>query len=115
MLTLLHEIRRVLSHGGIAVLWEFSPTASAVLNRWNRRVLQARPGEVILRSYTTLSAYALEAGFEWVQNAHLRPFLLPPIPRVSIIVGKAPVGWTSDVPAVNEAIMHAHPAGSTPG
>jgi hypothetical protein len=39
--------------------------------------------ECNLRSYTTLSAYALEAGFEWISNAHLRPFIYPPIPRVS--------------------------------
>jgi SAM-dependent methyltransferase len=110
MLALLREIRRVLSHGGIAVLWDFAPTHSSRLNRWNRRVLETRPGDVTLRGYATLSAYALEAGFEWVQNAHLRPFLMPPIPRASIIIGKAPVGWTTDVPAVNEAIMHARPA-----
>lgn len=114
-LELLKEMRRVLTHGGIAVVWDFAPTRSATLNAWNRRVLSARPGEVNLRTYTTLSAYALEAGFEWVNNAHLRPFLAPPIPRISLILGKAPVGWTTDVPAVNEAIkqMHPEPAGHT--
>jgi SAM-dependent methyltransferase len=108
-LDLLKEIRRVLTHGGIAVVWDFAPTRSAALNAWNQRVLSARPGEVNLRNYTTLSAYALEAGFEWVNNAHLRPFLAPPIPRISLILGKAPVGWTTDVPAVNEAIKQMHP------
>jgi SAM-dependent methyltransferase len=108
-LAMLKEMRRVLSHGGIAVVWDFAPTRSATLNAWNRGVLSAMPGEVNLRTYTTLSAYALEAGFEWVNNAHLRPFLAPPIPRVSLILGKAPVGWTTDVPAVNEAIKHMHP------
>jgi SAM-dependent methyltransferase len=114
-LTLLREMKRVLTHGGIAVIWDFAPTRSATLNAWNRRVLSAKPGEVNLRTYTTLSAYALEAGFEWVNNAHLRPFLAPPIPRISLILGKAPVGWTTDVPAVNEAIkrMHLEPAGHT--
>jgi SAM-dependent methyltransferase len=108
-LDLLKEIRRVLTHGGIAVVWDFAPTRSAALNAWNRGVLSARPGEVNLRNYTTLSAYALEAGFEWVNNAHLRPFLAPPIPRISLILGKAPVGWTTDIPAVNEAIKQMHP------
>lgn len=108
-LALLKEMRRVLTHGGIAVVWDFAPTRSATLNDWNQRVLAALPGEVNLRTYTTLSAYALAAGFEWVNNAHLRPFLAPPIPRVSLILGKAPVGWTTDVPAVNEAIKHLHP------
>ena len=108
-LDLLRETRRVLTHGGIAVVWDFAPTRSATLNAWNRRVLSARPGAVNLRNFTTLSAYALEAGFEWVNNAHLRPFLAPPIPRISLILGKAPVGWTTDVPAVNEAIKQMHP------
>jgi ubiquinone/menaquinone biosynthesis C-methylase UbiE len=108
-LALLREIRRVLTHGGIAVLWDFAPTRSATLNVWNQRVLAAIPGPVNLRNYTTLSAYALEAGFEWVNNAHLRPFLAPPIPRVSLILGKAPVGWTTDVTAVNGAIKEMHP------
>jgi ubiquinone/menaquinone biosynthesis C-methylase UbiE len=108
-LALLQEVRRVLTHGGIAVVWDFAPTRSATLNAWNERVLATKPGHVRLRTYTTLSAYALEAGFEWVNNAHLRPFLAPPIPRVSLILGKAPVGWTTDVPAVNEAIKQLHP------
>ena len=108
-LALLKEIRRVLTHGGIAVMWDFAPTRSTTLNAWNQRVLATKPGEVNLRTYTTLSAYALEAGFEWVNNAHLRPFLAPPIPRVSLILGKAPVGWTTDIPAVNEAIKQLHP------
>jgi ubiquinone/menaquinone biosynthesis C-methylase UbiE len=108
-LDLLKETRRVLTHGGIAVVWDFAPTRSATLNAWNQRVLSAKPGEINLRTYTTLSAYALEAGFEWVNNAHLRPFLVPPIPRISLILGKAPVGWTTDVPAVNEALKQMHP------
>ena len=109
-LALLREMRRVLTHGGIAVVWDFAPTRSATLNAWNQRVLSVLPGDVHLRTYTMLSAYALEAGFEWVNNAHLRPFLAPPIPRVSLILGKAPVGWTTDVPAVNQAIKQMHPS-----
>lgn len=93
LLALLREIRRVLTQGGIALLWDFAPTRSRTLNAFHHRVLNACGLEATTRNYTTLSAYALEAGFEWVSNAHLRPFLFPPIPRVSIIVGKAPLGW----------------------
>jgi SAM-dependent methyltransferase len=96
LLLLLAEIRRVLTFGGIAVLWEFAPTRSRRLNAWNEYVLTLGVRDCNLRGYTTLSAYALEAGFEWVSNAHLRPFIYPPIPRVSVILGKAPVGWTDD-------------------
>ena len=93
LLALFREIRRVLTPGGIALVWDFAPTRSDTLNSFHDRVLCAAGAAVTTRNYTTLSAYALEAGFEWVSNAHLRPFLFPPIPRVSIIVGKAPIGW----------------------
>jgi ubiquinone/menaquinone biosynthesis C-methylase UbiE len=104
LLELLREVRRVLSHGGIAVLWEFAPTRSRRLNAWNERVITLGVRECNLRSYTTLSAYALEAGFEWISNAHLRPFIYPPIPRVSLIMGKAPIGWGHEA----HAGAHAH-------
>ncbi len=94
LLLMLAEIRRVLSFGGgIALLWEFAPTRSRRLNQWNEFVIRRGVRDCELRGYTTLSAFALEAGFEWVSNAHLRPFIYPPIPRVSVIFGKAPVGW----------------------
>ncbi len=93
LIALFKEIRRVLTSGGIALVWDFAPTRSSALNAFHDRVLSAGRGAATPRNYTTLSAYALEAGFEWVSNAHLRPFLFPPIPRVSIIIGKAPIGW----------------------
>ena len=93
LIGMLSEIRRVLSFGGIAVIWEFAPTRSRLLNRWNELVITLGVRDCNLRGYTTLSAFALEAGFEWVSNAHLRPFIYPPITRVSVIVGKAPFGW----------------------
>jgi SAM-dependent methyltransferase len=93
LLALLQEVRRVLNPGGIGLIWDFAPTRSTTLNTFHRRVLELSGEESNPRTYTTLSAYALEAGFEWVSNAHLRPFLFPPIPRVSIIIGKAPIGW----------------------
>jgi SAM-dependent methyltransferase len=99
LLELLREVRRVLTHGGIAVLWEFAPTRSRRLNAWNEWVVTLGIRDCYLRSYAALSAFALEAGFEWISNAHLRPFIYPPIPRVSLIMGRAPIGW-GDVPQV---------------
>jgi ubiquinone/menaquinone biosynthesis C-methylase UbiE len=93
LLRLFREVRRVLDPGGIALVWDFSLTGSRRLNTLHERVLGITRAGTALRGFTALSAYALEAGFEWVSNAHLRPFLFPPIPRVSIIVGKAPIGW----------------------
>ena len=92
LLAFFRETRRVLAPGGIALVWDFAPTRSRALNAWNNLVLDVT-GAGTTRSFTTLSAAALEAGFEWVTIAHLRPFLFPPIPRVSMLIGKAPIGW----------------------
>jgi SAM-dependent methyltransferase len=94
LLALLGEIRRVLVPGGIALLWELAPTSSNLLNSWNKRVVSFGVAECNLRNYSKLNSYALYAGFDWVSNARLRPFLFPPIPRVSLLLSKAPEGWT---------------------
>lgn len=90
---LLQELHRVLKPSGFAVVWEFSPTRSPRLNGWHRWLLTRGVESCNLRSYAQVAAAAAAAGFDWVQNAHLRPFLFPPIPRVSVILGKAPEGW----------------------
>ena len=46
-----------------------------------------------LRSSATLRRLAVEAGAPFTRFADLRPFLLPPIPRASIIVGRPPEGF----------------------
>ena len=96
MLRMLQEIRRVLTPGGIAVLWEFAPTRSPALNRWHEWLLTRGVDVCNLRNYTQLRAFAIGAGFEWVGNANLRPFLFPPIPRISLLLGKAPAEWVND-------------------
>ncbi len=90
---LLREVHRVLKPGGFAVVWEFSPTRSPALNRWHRWVLTRGVSTCNFRSYSQLAAAGTAAGFDWVENAHLRPFLFPPIPRASVILGKAPEEW----------------------
>jgi len=92
----LGEVRRVLAGGGLALLWEFAPSGSARLDAWNRRVLGPRVHNPMLRSTTRLLERAEAAGFEFARDAVLRPFFLPPIPRASILVGKAPEGWQSE-------------------
>jgi hypothetical protein len=83
----------VLAGGGLALLWEFAPSGSARLDAWNRRVLGPRVHDPVLRSTSTLLKHAERAGFEFWRDAVLRPFFLPPIPRASILVGRAPEGW----------------------
>jgi SAM-dependent methyltransferase len=107
LLALLREVRRVLTPGGIALLWEFAPTTSKRLNALNRAVLTPGIAECELRDYATLSAFALEAGYEWVGNARLRPFLFPPIPRVSLLLGKAPAGSINDAESFGDELARA--------
>lgn len=91
------ETRRVLKPGALFLAWEFAPTRSELLDRWNRAILAHDTPIVRLRGYRELRSLAYACGFDWVQPAGLRPFLLPPIPRVSLIMGKAPDGWRSTV------------------
>ena len=93
----LREARRVMKPGALFLAWEFAPTRSSLLDRWNRYLLELGAPLVRLRGYRELRRFAYDAGFDWVQSANLRPFLLPPIPRVSLIMGKAPDGWRSTV------------------
>lgn len=88
------EVRRVLAPGGLALIWDFAPTGNERLDRWNERVLGQGVGEPRLRSTRALMALGQLAGFEYIRAAHLRPFLLPPIPRASVLLGKPPEGWT---------------------
>jgi SAM-dependent methyltransferase len=107
LLSLLREVRRVLMPGGIALFWEFAPTTSARLNALNHAVLTPGVAGCELRDYATLSAFALEAGYEWVGNARLRPFLFPPIPRVSLLAGKAPPGWLNEGESFEDELARA--------
>ena len=75
------------------VVWEFGPSNSKLLNRWNSGVLSRYVSPPHLRPINTLIDVAKISGFEYVDSAGLRPFLLPPIPRVSMIGGKPPDGY----------------------
>jgi SAM-dependent methyltransferase len=87
------EIRRVLAPGGLALVWDFAPTGNPRLDAWNERVLSRGVVAPRLRSTRALMALGELAGFEYIRPARLRPFLLPPIPRASVLLGKPPEGW----------------------
>ena len=87
---LLFDIGRVLAPGGLAVIWDFGPTGNARLDAWNARVVATGGVTPRLRSSSTLRRLAEGVGFPFTRFADLRPFLLPPIPRASIIVGRPP-------------------------
>jgi ubiquinone/menaquinone biosynthesis C-methylase UbiE len=89
---LLAETRRVLEPGGLAVVWEFGPSGNRLLDAWNARVLSVTTQVPRLRSSATLRRMAGEAGFEFASDAALRPFLMPPIARASVLLGRPPDG-----------------------
>ncbi len=90
---LLLEVRRVLAPGGLALLWEIGPSGHRRLDAWNARLLSAGGGPVRLRSIETLQRHAAAAGFEFTRDARLRPFLFPPMPRASLLLGRPPEDW----------------------
>ena len=87
------EMYRVLAPGGLALIWDFASTGASRLDTWNRWVVSRGVGSPQFRSTRALMALGELAGFEYVRAARLRPFLLPPIPRASVLVGKPPEGW----------------------
>jgi SAM-dependent methyltransferase len=89
-----HEIRRVLAPGGLALIWDYAPTGNPRLDAWNEAVLSPGVKEPRLRSTRALMAIGELAGFEYIRPAKLRPFLLPPIPRASVLLGRPPEGWS---------------------
>ena len=102
----LSEARRALKPGGIFVAWEFAPTKSRLLDRWNAWVLGHEVSFERLRGYRELQSLAYECGFDYVQPAQLRPFLLPPIPRVSLLMGRAPEGWRRTMVGGRSVLEH---------
>lgn len=89
LLRCISEAHRVLRPGGILAAWEFAPTSSARLNRWNRRVLDRLGGAGQMRAFGTLATFAQEAHFDVIERPPLRPFLFPPVPRTSILAAKS--------------------------
>ena len=86
----LGEVRRVLAPRGLALIWEFGPTGNRRLDAWNAKVVGPSEEHVRLRSSRTLREHADAAGFGFTRDADLRPFLLPPIPRASVLIGIPP-------------------------
>lgn len=81
------EVRRVLRPGGRFLLWDFGPAAGLPgrVTRW----LLARGGVPRhLRSYADYAYLASECRFGWLKRVDLKPFLLPPVPRVSVLLTK---------------------------
>lgn len=90
MMRLLVEAQRVLRPGGLLAVWEYTSADSGQRNRFNGWLLDRLGGSGELRDFQTLAHWASEARYDVVENANLRPFIFPPIPRVSLLARKPP-------------------------
>ena len=76
----LDETYRVLSPGGLALIWDFAPTGLRLLDAFNLLCIASHVKDPYMRSTASLMRFADEAGFPFVTDALLRPFLFPPDP-----------------------------------
>jgi ubiquinone/menaquinone biosynthesis C-methylase UbiE len=83
------ELARVLAPGGAALLLEVAPVRNGPLNRLHEKLLAPGTGMVDLRGWGRLAALFSECGFDAIDLVNLGPFLLPPIPRVGVLLRKA--------------------------
>ena len=88
LLAFLREAWRVLTHNGIVVLWEVAPSRSSRVNAVWQWLLGDGEPPVQLRNFAAVGELGREAGFAWVQTLRLRPFLVPPGPRLAMLLRK---------------------------
>jgi SAM-dependent methyltransferase len=84
------ELARVLAPGGAALVMEIAPVRLPALNRVHSRLLSAGCAQVDLRGWGRLAALFTECGFDAINLVNLGPFIFPPIPRVGVLLRRAP-------------------------
>lgn len=86
------ELARVLAPGGTALLIEVAPVKNERLERWHRKLLSGGTAMVDLRGWGRMAALFSECGFDSIDLVNVGPFLFPPIPRVGVLLRRAPDG-----------------------
>ena len=84
------ELGRLLAPGGRAIITEFAPVRFGLLDKAHHWITSGGCNEVDLRGWGRLAAQLTECGFDAVELVDLGPYFLPPIPRVSVLVRRAP-------------------------
>jgi SAM-dependent methyltransferase len=92
------ELCRVLAPGGAALVMEVAPVKNGLLNRLHSKLLKAGCAQVDLRGWGRLSALFTEVGFDAIDLVNVGPFLLPPIPRVGVLLRRAAETRTPEHP-----------------
>jgi len=83
------ELRRVLAPGGTALVLEIAPVKNARLEALHRKLLSGGCAEVDLRGWGRLAALFTECGFDAIDLVNVGPFVVPPIPRVGVLLRRA--------------------------
>lgn len=83
------EISRVLAPGGAALIVEFAPVHSRILDRFHRWLVSGGVPQVDLRGWGRMAALLTECGFDGIDLVNLGPYALPPIPRVAVLMRHA--------------------------
>jgi SAM-dependent methyltransferase len=83
------EVARVLAPGGSALILEVAPVRLAPLDRFHHWLLKPGCATVDLRGWGRMAALLTECGFDAINLVNVGPFLLPPIPRVGVLLRRA--------------------------
>ncbi|HMS60112.1 MAG TPA: methyltransferase domain-containing protein [Tepidiformaceae bacterium] len=83
------ELQRVLAPGGAALVLEVAPVKNARLEAVHHRVLGGGCATVDLRGWGRLAALFTECGFDAIDLVNVGPFIVPPIPRVGVLLRRA--------------------------
>lgn len=84
------EIARLLAPGGTALVIEIAPVRSSWLNPLHSWLVGPGCAQVDLRGWGRLAATFSECGFDAIDLVNAGPFLLPPVPRVGVLLRRAP-------------------------
>jgi SAM-dependent methyltransferase len=105
------ELARILAPGGTALVLEVAPVENPLLNRLHSKILGAGCGQVDLRGWGRLAALFTESGFDALDLVNVGPFLVPPIPRVGVLMRRAPAPSSNGAGHAEEALTGMPPGG----
>jgi SAM-dependent methyltransferase len=83
------ELARILAPGGAALVMDIAPVRNALLDRLHKKLVSHGCADVDLRGWGRLAALFTEVGFDAIDLVNVGPFLLPPIPRVGVLLRRA--------------------------
>lgn len=84
------ELSRVLAPGGVAIVADYAPMKAGWLNSAHQRLLGFDAAMVDLRGWGRLSLLFTGCGFGAIDLVPLGPAMVPPIPRVAVVLRHIP-------------------------